>query len=233
MKQLVLLIFLFLVLTSKAQDRATISNLNENKLSRVEAAKANIVSLKRGVLLVRLDFHRREVAYYKKYNNTNEASKILAKQEKINREIIDAFNTYFTFCQVYYFDMEDSRKLLEGKIDSIVFYNNECVEDPRIKLNNTDWYIGEFGYIEQDTTVYYSGSTPTPHHDANPEGKTYYGGSKNSKPALVLRDQKFIQLRDPFPYYIGFSPFGSVYKRYRLPVKKMQAKLENYFNKNQ
>ena len=212
-----------------SQEPATIPGLIEHKKLRKQVALKSISELKDGVLLVRLDFQQRKIDYYTKYKNYKEVERIKKKQDKINTEIVAAFNELFDFCNVYFFRMSDSRKLLDGKYDSVVFYNNQLEPDTTVSMANKKWFVAEFGYIEQDTNYYYSSSTPTTSNSDNPEGIAYYGGSKNNKSALVIRDATFTQLRDPFPYYVGFNYFGSVKKRYRLPVQKLNKKLHNYY----
>ena len=229
MRYFTLLILILFVLPVSAQERATIPTLKKAREKRKAAAKQNIVKLKDGILLVRLDFDKRKVAYYEKYNNTSEARKVREKALKVNTEIIDAFNTYYTFSKVYYFAMDDSRKILDGKLDEVVFYDSTGAEDPSIKVSDAEYFIAEFTYIEQDTTTYYSGSTPSTNSTTDPEGTTYYGGSKNNRSALVIRDKNFLQLRDPFPYFSTYKHFGLVKTRYRAPVRKLEEKLVRYF----
>lgn len=227
------ILFLTFILTSTvfAQERATISKNKEDRDTRKEVSQRSIQELKEGVLLVRLDFQQRRIDYFEKYNNHKEVERVKAKQKKVNDEIRDAFNTYYTFSEVYYFAMSDSRKLLDGKLDSVTFYNGEGNVDSSLDLEEKDYYIAEFAFVEQDTATYYSGSAPTPNNPDNPEGKTYYGGSKNGRSALVIRNAKFQQLRHPFPYYAAYSYFGLVKKRYRLPVRKINSQLNNYLAK--
>jgi len=231
MRYITSFILLFIVSLTFAQERATVPGLIDHRKQRQAAAEKNIIALKEGVLLVRLNFQKQKIAYFEKYNNTKEVAKIKEKALKVNTEIIDAFNTYFKFCKVYFFAMDDSRKVLDGKLDEVSFYNKDGVEDPSIKYTGDNFFVGEFGYIEQDTTSYYKGSTPSTNNDKDPEGKTYYGGSKNNKSAFVIRDRNFIQLRDPFPYYVGYKYFGTLKSRYRSPIRKLNEKLVSYLSK--
>ncbi len=225
-------VFLFLVIPVFGQEPATIENLKKQKEARQEVAQRSIMELKKGVLLVRIDMQRRKVDYYLENGNTREAEKIRKKTQAEGMAIIDAFRTYYTFGTVYFFEMEDSRKLLEGRMNEIIFYNDSAQPDPSIHPDpDLPKFVAEFGFVEQDTTMYLSSSTPDTGDPENPEGKTYYGGSKNNKPALVIRDAQFQQLRDPFPFYVGYSYFGSINKRYRLPVMRWQDDLDRYYEK--
>ena len=226
--------FIFIFLFSYAmpvigQERAKIATLKKAKEDRKSAAQENISKLKDGTLLVRLDFDKQKVNYFEKYKNFKEAEKVRAKAYKVNIEIIEAFRTNYKFSKVYYFAMDDSRKILEGKLDEVVFYDTMGVEDLSIRVENTDYFIAEFTYIEQDTSQYYSGSTPSTNNTNNPDGVAYYGGSKNNRSALVIRDKHFVQLREPFPYFAAYRHFGMVSKRYREPVRRLEEKLVKYF----
>lgn len=213
------------------QEPATLETLKGQRIDRKEAARQNIYLLREGSLLVRLDVQQPKIDYFTRYNNIEEVERIREEVRAEGLAIMDAFRTYYFFCKVYFFSSEDSRNLLQEGPDAVTFFNDSLKPDPNIRPATEAYFVAEFSFVEQDTTSYYSGSTPTPNDENNPEGKTYYGGSKTSKPALVIRDKEFLQLRDPFPFYVGYSYFGRVKKRYRLPVKKLQEQLEAYYNK--
>lgn len=214
-----------------SQEPATIGNLKEARDHRKEMAIQYINELKNGALIVRLDQQERRIEYFSKYNNTKEVEKILEQVKKENRAIIDAFKSYYSFSKVYFMAMEDSRLILDGQIGKIRLFNDQGEIDPNAHVLEEKIFIADFSFVEQDTTMYLSSYTPTPNDPNNPRGETYYGGSKTSKPALVIRNDKFQQLRDPFPFYTSFSPFGRVTKKYRLPVRRMQEQLEKYYLK--
>ncbi len=230
-------IFLFSFLLSATvvvgQERATISKLKEDRQKRKTAARKNINELKEGVLLVRLDFDKDKIAYFEKYNNEKEVRRLKEKAENVNSQIIDAFRTYFKFCEVYFFAMDDSRRLLEENFSEISFMDTSGALIPVPNLAERNYFIGEFTYIDQDTTTYYSSSTPSTNSINNPEGVTYYGGTKNNRSAFVIRDRKFVQLREPFPYFSAYKPFGPVKKRYRRPVMELEEKLQKYLGQRE
>lgn len=231
MKYLIVL-FLLVSVNSFAQERARLIEDREAKAKRIEMAEKQIVQLKNGVLLVRLNFREKEIAYYEKFGNTKGAEKTRKKQLKRNLKIAESFQNEFSFCPVYFFSMADSRKLIDGKIDSVTFYNYDVKPTSDLNLDSTDYFIGEFGQTEQqDTTAYYKGSTPNTGSDSNPEGKTYYGGDKFVLSALVLRDKNFNQLRDPFPYFGRYNPAGSINKRYVDAMNKLETRLNKFYNR--
>lgn len=232
MRILGLFLFIGLTVTSYSQEPATVKKLNDRKKDRQEAAKENILALKSGVLLVRLDFDKNEVKYYEKYQNLKAANKLKKKALERNLQIIDAFKTYYNFSPFYFFDISDSRSLLDDGPSAITFYNDQGEEDKSIKVDASKYFIAEFGYIEPDTISYYSGSTPSTNSERDPQGKSYYGDGKTSKPALVIRDPRLVQLREPFPYFRGYAQHGGVTKRYRVPVKLWTEKLNEFYGKH-
>lgn len=230
MKYFLSIVFL-IALSVSAQERAKIKdNIAYRKLQKA-VAEESIVKLNEGTMLVRLNMRMKEIAYYEKYGNTKGADKTRKKQLKQNLQITKGFTEHFDFCKVYFFVMEDSRKLLEGKIDSVRFYNSNIMEIDSVKFDTDNYFISEFGVVESDTVFYYKGSTPNTGSVNNPEGVSYYGDQKNSMPALVIRNKDFYQLKDPFPYYSAYNPGGNVNKRYANAIRKLNIKLENYYRK--
>lgn len=187
------------------------SELKEIKLDERETAKQAISILKNGALLVRLNFKQKQVEHFEKFNNNKEANRIRKKQLKLNLHIINAFNDLYKFSPVYFFGMEDSRKIVDGKYNEITFYNDQGLADPSIKIASSDFLIAEFGMVEKDTS--------------NNQGAT------TSMNALVVRSNEFVQLRDPFPFYAGYSPIARAKKRFRMPVLRLNERLHNYDNK--
>lgn len=231
MKALLAILVFFLSFCTLAQDAATLARLKKDRAQRKLSASENIVLLKGGVLLVRLDLQQRRIDYFTKYNNMEEVERVKAKMLEENKAIMDAFKTYYTFTPVYFFSMEDSEILLKSGIEELTFYNEDVAPDPALHPSSEVFFIADFSFIEQDTTAFLSAKTPTPNQENNPEGRTYYGGSKTTKPALVLRDDRMTQLREPFPFYYGYTYFGRVQKRYRNPVMRWQKQLDDYYQK--
>tara|TARA_R110002072_G_scaffold172042_1_gene325818 strand:+ start:13990 stop:14751 length:762 start_codon:yes stop_codon:yes gene_type:complete len=170
-----------------------------------------IGQLKDGAILVALDFKKKEIAYFEKYENIKEATKIREEQQEINLQIMHSFDSLFTYCEVYFFDSDDLRHFVNKQIDSIKFYNKQCQIDNSIALSQDFFLVGNFGHVEQISS-----------------SDSIYNSSKNSLSAFVLRDENLVQLRNPFPFYSQFHPLGSVKKRYNMPVRKLQNRLESY-----
>ena len=190
----------------------------------VEMAEKDILDLRNGALLVRLNFAKSEIEYYEKYENGKAAQKTREKSLKENTAIINAFTTYFDFCKVYFFDRRDSHAVLEKNFDQVIFYNLDAVPDTTIKLESENYYIAEFGLVEQDR----SKISRALNSELDWEGKAEEDVPKDEKNALVIRDKTFEQLSDPFPYSVGYNYYGLVKYIYQLPVQRMQEMLDNY-----
>ena len=198
----------FSQLPEKYERGKTTSELKEIAIDNHIVAQENIKKMKNGVLLVRLDFKLDKIDYYNKFGNNKAALKLQKKQLKENKHIVLAFRELFKYCPVFFYAVQDSRLMFDNKMNEIVFYNDECIPDTSIKVLTDDYFLGEFGQVTDDTT--------------------YTDGSNTAISAFVIQDKKFNQLKEPFPYYVWYNPFGKMKKRYRLPLIKMNRKLEDY-----
>ena len=179
----------------------------------LETAQKQINDLKNGILLVRLDYKTKEIAYYEKHNNLTEANRIRERQEKVNKEIMNAFQLYFSFSPVYYFSMDDSRKLLDEEYDDIQLLNDFGIKDTTVNLTEQPFFVAEFGFANQGLST-------------SDNGEKY--ATKMTINALVIRDYKLVELAEPFPYHVKYSLTSSAKKRYLNPVKKWQTKLDAF-----
>ena len=91
------------------------------------------------------------------------------------------------------------------------------------------FFTAEFGYVEQDTAKYYSHySYETDGNWLSKQEKNYWGGPMMGFSALVIKSDKFIQLKRPFKYYTRrFEPLRKPYK----VVRKMNKKLNKFYKK--
>ncbi|MEJ6582772.1 MAG: hypothetical protein QNL61_02195 [Crocinitomicaceae bacterium] len=206
------LIFLLFVFATYGQEPSRI----EEKKNASESAQAHLREFKRGFLLVRLADKKKEIEYYNKYENFDEAKRIQENQDKINDQIRIAFDKYFTMCIVYYFNMSDTRKLLDEQFDAIKVYDVFGVEVPNVDLSTGKFYIAEFGIANQDEVT----------NDENVNDGEY--NERMAVSALVIRTNTLLELRDPFPYFVRYNIMGGLKSRYLGPVKKMQEKLSAF-----
>ncbi|MBL1279839.1 MAG: hypothetical protein COA33_006190 [Fluviicola sp.] len=204
--------------TKKYKRAETQEKANLQKDADWKTALGTIKKLKNGAILVALDFKKEKIAYFEKYENTKEANKIRSERLLANQQIINSFDSLFTFCMVYFFDVEDLHYFVNGHADSVTYYNPNLKLDPAITVQEDFFLVGNFGHVEQ---LYSKDSA----------GNWVYYSSKNSISAFVLRDQSLVQLRNPFPFYSPYHSLGLVKKRYNMPIRKFQAGLEA-FEKN-
>lgn len=203
------LLFLFIALNLSAQDESK----SEQKQRAMEVAKMNLQDLKDGFLLVRLDDKKTKIDYYLKYDNIDEANRIKDKQEQISEQIRIAFTKNFTTCPVYYFNMSDTRNLLDEKYDKVNVYDAQGQLTSSADLTSGKFFIAEFGMANQDEVT----------NDEDVNNGEYAGRMAVS--ALVIRQSTMLELRDPFPYFVKYNSMGALKTRYLGPVKKIQEKL--------
>lgn len=202
-------IFICFVFTTYGQDSPRL----EEKKKATAIAKEHLKEMQSGFLLVRLDDKKTEIDYYLKYKNDAEAKRVEEKQEKINEQIRLAFTKYFTMCPVYYFNMSDTRNLLEKKYDELIVFDALGQAVSNIDLASGKFYVAEFGIANQDEVT----------NDENVNDGEYT--ERMAVSALVIRTNELLELRDPFPYFVRYNTMGGLKSRYLGPVKKMQEKL--------
>ena len=136
------------------------------------------------VLLVRLKQKQKSIDALRKRNRKKLANKIELKQQNRNSYIIDAFNTKFDFCPVYFFYSDDSKHVRTNNLDSVSFLNDSLFIDTSITLLDTNFYIAEFGRIEPEETITYQSSVYVPKDEVR---LTYSGASDFSFKALTVK----------------------------------------------
>ena len=206
------LILLLFVYTAFGQDSPRV----EQKKKASAEAKEHLKEMQSGFLLVRLEDNKTEIDYFLKYKNDTEAKRIEAKQEKINEQIRLAFTKYFTMCPVYYFNMSDTRNLLDKKYDQVKVYDAFGQKVSSMDLSAGKFYVAEFGIANQDEV--------TNNENVN-EGEYT---ERMAISALVIRTNTMLELRDPFPYFVRYNVMGGLKSRYLGPVKKLQEKLNDF-----
>lgn len=102
-----------------------------------------------------------------------------------------------------------------------------------MKFDGPSFLVAEFGTVEQDTARYFSGSSYEPDGNFSVKSVDHYnGGPVFSYDGLIIRSDKFIQLRHPFPYFVRTrSPRPSI-KKLNRTVKTMNKKLTLFYNEN-
>ena len=227
MKQLCIFLLLVVSFSSLAQERATLERLKRDKEICKAFAEKSIQELDDGVLLVRLNFRQKEIDYLNNRQDTSAANQVQRMAMQKNQQIADAFRQHFDFCTVYFFQMADSRFVTNQQFDSITLYDLSFNEIDSSKLTSDNYLIGEFGYVKQDTSYYYSETRKDTSKEREKEN-VYYGGSKNGREAFIIMDRKFQQIQKPFPYFSGMSSILSEAVRFKKAIEEINTKLGAY-----
>lgn len=192
---------------------------------KVEAYQ-QIIDLKSGVLLVRLKTRSSAITLMREKGWNTKADQVQAEQDAINKTIIAAFKSDFTFCQVYFFKSEDSDKVREKEFDQVDFFDSELQIIERVVIGEKNVFTAEFTKIEQiegeakDVPYYENGENGLEKRQKST------GGASMGFEALIIKDDQLKQLKRPFPYYE--RTFKTIFFMKRKPskvVRKMNAAL--------
>lgn len=196
---------------------------------RKRAAAAYIEDLHQGALLVRLSTRYTTVEALRARGFTQRAASLENSQRKKNREIIAAFREGFDFSPVYFFPSQCSKSVRERQWDKVVFMNDSAYNDSSIHFDTQPYLIAEFANIEADTTRYFSGYYLAIDEQGLERRESYRTGPRMGFEALVIRNNDFVQIADPFPYYERTWPLLG--RKPDVVVKRMNKRLHLYYNR--
>lgn len=182
-------------------------------------ARTQALQLKGGVLLVNLHTYTNTVTSLQKIGKNKEADKLQSDLTKMNQEIINVFETYFKYCQVYYFYSTYSDSILAYKYDHVVF-DSAYNPVPAILLDTTSIFIADFSTTDN-----------TRNANSDPDDKWEKSKANDfTMSGLILRDKNMIQLNKPFPYYVRVSNFEMVLPKEKIykAVIKLNRKLNEF-----
>lgn len=195
-------------------------------------AKEQIIQLKEGALLVRLQTKKNSINALRKIGKGELADEIEAQQRNYNLKIISAFKNNFDFCPTYFFFSDYSQNILERQFDKVMFLSDSLHTDTTIKFNKGHFLTAEFGTIEQDTAKYFSHySYESDQNGSSKPVSNYYGGSNIGFGALIIKSDQLIQLRRPFPYYVRTFDSLPIKRRLDKTVGKMNKKLHQFYDR--
>ncbi len=224
-------LILFISVKGIAQNAPVEKSKTSFKQQINQSAKEQIEQLKNGALLVRLKTKSTAINALRKAGKNVQADEVEKQQALFNLNIIDAFKTKFNFCPTYFFYSDYSDNVKEKQFDKVVFLNDSLKPDPTIKFNKQSFLVADFGTVEQDTARYYSHTSVEP--DGNFSVKKvdhYYGGPSFSYDGLIIRSDKLIQLRHPFPYLVRTRDPRPKPKKLNKVVKTMNQKLISFYD---
>lgn len=198
--------------------------INHRKEAKIKSEK-QIVELHDGVLLVRLSTKKNTIAAMKKAGKIKLANKTETKLKERNQLIINAFRNNFNYCPVYFFYSDYSKYVTNNHLENVIFLNDSLELDQTIKTTKQTFFIAEFGAIYPDTTKY-----ATRHYYGNGKKEVkHYGGSEITVTALIIKDNHFAQLKEPFPYYVRERKGMPFQRSIHQVVLNMNFKLKHYY----
>jgi len=185
-----------------------------------------IHDLKKGVLVVRLKTRQNTINALKKNNYDDKAKIVEDEVKRFNNTLMKAFEDEFDFCEVYFINSNYTNKLKYREFDSLLFYNTNMELDASIKPNLSNFLIAEYSTIEADTVSYYQDSYMHRGEDGLEKRDSYSDRGTFGFEALLIRNDQFVQLSDPFPFYV--RTWDSSKKPYKV-VRKMNKNLHRYY----
>ena len=184
--------------------------------------------LKNGALLVRLKTKEQSVAALRKAGQHAEADKVEKQQKTYNKDLIAAFRSEYKFSPVYFFTSDQTETILSGAVSNVVFVNDSVVADPAIHLEQTEFLIAESGTLEPDTATYFEGQYYDYGVNSRSKKDAYYGSSNMGIDAIRIMNNRFVQLKSPFPYYVRLYSSLPVKRNLAKAVEKLNLELKKY-----
>ncbi len=159
---------------------------------RNAVSKWQINQLKNGALVVRLHNNKKLIDGLRKMGKADLATQKEYEMMAINKNIVLAFQKYYTFSKVYFFYSHHSDTLLNGTRSGI-FLDSNLVVDPSIEMKEKfyllaekdDVYNSSIGYVREDTARFLKEI-----------------GNPSKEAAIVIKNKYGHQLKDPFPFYV-------------------------------
>lgn len=178
--------------------------LQAQEKSARDHARERIMSLHDGVLLVRLQTRSKSIETIRERGMVEKADQMQAELKEKNEEIIHAFEKEYDFSRVFFFQIEDSKAITEGDYSEVAFFDfQRDTIDP--DLGQTYFLTAEFGRVQSDAT------------------DSGFG-------ALIIMNDQFVQLQDPFPSYTRtFETLFFLRRDAKMVVRKMNENLHYFY----
>lgn len=192
--------------------------------TQVEASNQQILRLKDGCLIFRLQNDEKTITKLTELGYTKKAEQKRQQTLEKNKAIVDAFKTKYNFNQVYFIYQTESRKVIDGNLAEVNFLNRNLEIDPTIKPECEDFITGQYGHLTSENTNLLQ------RKQLGIETEGTISQSYTNIEAIVLLSDKFLQLSSPFPYYsrkffLFKFPFPKV-------VSKLNDRLKQFYNYN-
>jgi len=228
----ILWVFIFLIpSTAFSQEEIVWKERKEGfrkQLRRTTNEQINL--LHDGALLVRLQAKKRSIDGLRERGNFKLADRVEAEQRELNQKIVNGFTTYFDFCPVYFFYSSDSKYVKNGELNRVGLLNQNLEVDTGITVDARRYLTAEFGKIQQGPGKYYENYKVIQGDGDVRMRKQYYGEPDMGFGALIIKNDDFVQLRKPFPYYVRtLSSFIFFRRKPKKTVKRMNKKLQRFY----
>jgi hypothetical protein len=179
-----------------------------NRNARKELGKQQINQLQDGALLIRLQTRAKTIAKLEEKGQEERAKELKWKFLALNKNIIFGFKEEFDFCPVYFFKESDSKKIMDGDIERVIFVDEELLPDTAIKSELSGFLTAEFGAVQLDEE-----------------------GQNTGFNALIIKDSQMNQLKKPFPFYVRTFDTIPTKKDLAKVVRKMNKRLHKFYRK--
>jgi hypothetical protein len=157
-------------------------------------------------LLVRLKTYNQVISSLEKAGNKKRAQQLREETNRDNKKTIAAFREYYRFSEVYFFYSSNSENVRAGVLEDI-FLNDNLELDTSIHCSKETFYIAEISSLQADDI----------------------GQTSTGIEALVIKDDQFVQLKRPFPFYVKRDEFFLGSRSIEEMVVRLNFNLHEYF----
>jgi len=180
-------------------------------------------------LLVRLSKNEKAVKAFRDNNKDALADAVIGRQNSTNLEIIRAFKKEFDFCPVLFFYSKHTQNIMDKNFESVEFLDDKLAVDESVNFDGGNFLTAEFGFTSQDTATYFDYETYDSQDQNNGTTSRYHGSPDLRLSALVIMSDQFVQMRQPFPYYIRTTNLIG-HRKNKFVVRSMNKKFHYFFD---
>lgn len=171
-----------------------------------------------GVLIVRLQSHKKIIDHYLKNNQPQKAREWQQIAYLQNKYIVSAFAKYYNFSKIYFMYDYSSDSLLKNYRKGI-FLDTNLNRNPDIEMKEKFYLLAERSEIIESSIGLVPDSI-APHISET--------GATIKHVAIVIKNKYGHQLKRPFPFYVK----GNNLKKYKEYVIKLNKNLHQFKEKN-
>jgi len=140
---------------------------------------------------------------------------LIDKRNTANQRLINAFESNWTVCPVYYFYSDNSNLVKDKKFDGILLDKNLNPLSKNPQLDN-NYLIADLSFTQGDTVQIYRGNYLSTDGDNLKRQPVYGLEDSNTLEGLVLLTPELYLLQYPYPYFS---------KKYILFITRSEAKM--------